>query len=266
MRKADPRCLLSPTNTSTGKKKKALLASEMEDHLSAEVTTLKFIELMTDDLIDALDQMGTKHDDDLADEVTAVRDVLMGSSNHHEKDTSADSTASSTGTIIVDHNGAQRQESFDGNFWGGGSAAAGSTKRHGKGNEDSPPPPLPPLPGGASEDHQHAREGTESPTEKIVAKLEDDNVFRVHLVTSGGPSALGASGGGGGDGTKLHFAGGVELFRAARRLVSLKKKRFTLDGFDLDLSYVTDNIIAMGFPSDGAEGVYRNPKDEVVRL
>ena len=99
-----------------------------------------------------------------------------------------------------------------------------------------------------------------------MARLDDENVFRIHGNHSTGSDPPSSSTGAGTDGTKIHFAGGVELFRAARRLVSLKKKRFTLDGFDLDLSYVTENIIAMGFPSDGAEGVYRNPKDEVVRL
>ncbi|CAM9390789.1 unnamed protein product, partial [Ectocarpus fasciculatus] len=48
-----------------------------------------------------------------------------------------------------------------------------------------------------------------------------------------------------------------------RSLVSKKKKRFTEDGFDLDLSYITPRIIAMGFPSTGVEGIYRNPLTEV---
>ena len=32
-----------------------------------------------------------------------------------------------------------------------------------------------------------------------------------------------------------------------RRLVSKKKKRFELHGYDLDLTYVTPRIIAMGY-------------------
>lgn len=51
-----------------------------------------------------------------------------------------------------------------------------------------------------------------------------------------------------------------------RGLVSKKKKRFQEDGFDLDLTYVTDQLIAMGFPSVGAEAAYRNPLPEVQRF
>ena len=49
-----------------------------------------------------------------------------------------------------------------------------------------------------------------------------------------------------------------------RHLVSKKKRRFKAGGFDLDLAYITERIIAMGFPSEGTEGVYRNPMSEVV--
>ncbi len=51
-----------------------------------------------------------------------------------------------------------------------------------------------------------------------------------------------------------------------RSLVSKKKIRYTKDGYDLDLTYITPRIIAMGFPSTGREASYRNPMPEVQRF
>mmetsp|Transcript_12867 Transcript_12867/g.43584 ORF Transcript_12867/g.43584 Transcript_12867/m.43584 type:complete len:377 (+) Transcript_12867:134-1264(+) len=48
-----------------------------------------------------------------------------------------------------------------------------------------------------------------------------------------------------------------------RRAVSKKKRRFMLDGVDLDLSYVTPRVIAMAMPATGVKTVFRNPLPRV---
>eukprot|EP01062_Namystynia_karyoxenos_P013840 TRINITY_DN14969_c0_g1_i2.p1 TRINITY_DN14969_c0_g1~~TRINITY_DN14969_c0_g1_i2.p1 ORF type:complete len:1293 (+),score=345.50 TRINITY_DN14969_c0_g1_i2:71-3949(+) len=62
----------------------------------------------------------------------------------------------------------------------------------------------------------------------------------------------------------------VTTKRTARKLVrgmvSKNKVRFQEDGFDLDLTYVADRLIAMGFPSTGTEAQYRNPVHQVERF
>ena len=54
--------------------------------------------------------------------------------------------------------------------------------------------------------------------------------------------------------------------KALKQLVSKKKRRYKADGFNLDLSYVTDRVIAMGYPSESMESIYRNSLDEVRRF
>lgn len=63
-----------------------------------------------------------------------------------------------------------------------------------------------------------------------------------------------------------YCVGMAGAFKSMRKMVSKKKKRFTEDGYDLDLTYITPKIIAMGFPSSGREGLYRNPLPEVQKF
>lgn len=51
-----------------------------------------------------------------------------------------------------------------------------------------------------------------------------------------------------------------------KRLVSQNKRRFMSRAFDLDLTYITDRIVAMSLPSMNVEGLYRNPIEKVAEF
>ncbi|XP_057769650.1 phosphatidylinositol 3,4,5-trisphosphate 3-phosphatase and protein-tyrosine-phosphatase PTEN1 [Salvia miltiorrhiza] len=44
-----------------------------------------------------------------------------------------------------------------------------------------------------------------------------------------------------------------------RNLVSKKRRRLLVDGYDLDMTYITDRILAMSFPAERMRAMYRNP-------
>ena len=47
-----------------------------------------------------------------------------------------------------------------------------------------------------------------------------------------------------------------------KRLVSKKKRRLQNEFYDLDMCYITERVIGMGFPSTGCESFYRNSLEE----
>lgn len=49
------------------------------------------------------------------------------------------------------------------------------------------------------------------------------------------------------------------LTRFMRNLVSKKRRRMLIAGYDLDMSYITDRILAMSFPAESMRAMYRNP-------
>ena len=51
-----------------------------------------------------------------------------------------------------------------------------------------------------------------------------------------------------------------------KRLVSKQKRRFHDSDFDLDMSYITEKVIAMGFPSTGVQALYRNSLADIIKF
>jgi hypothetical protein len=66
----------------------------------------------------------------------------------------------------------------------------------------------------------------------------------------------------------LQIRGPFGMFDYVRSMVSQEKLRYKMDGFDLDLRYITPSMIAMGYPADRSfvERLSRNHIDEIVRI
>lgn len=56
------------------------------------------------------------------------------------------------------------------------------------------------------------------------------------------------------------------ILNSVREKVSADRKRFIDGKYNLDLAYVTPSIIAMGFPAEGLEAVWRNHIDQVSEM
>jgi len=56
------------------------------------------------------------------------------------------------------------------------------------------------------------------------------------------------------------------MANSIKTLVSKKKRRFIEDGYNLDLTYISDRVIAMGYPSENLESMYRNKLEDVRNL
>ena len=56
------------------------------------------------------------------------------------------------------------------------------------------------------------------------------------------------------------------VVKGVRQRISENKRRFQVDGYDLDLTYILTNVIAMSFPSKGTKALYRNKIDNVAKF
>ncbi len=57
-----------------------------------------------------------------------------------------------------------------------------------------------------------------------------------------------------------------KVLTAVRERVSADKSRYSDSKYDLDLSYITDRVIAMAYPASGFEATYRNSIAEVAAM
>ena len=65
-------------------------------------------------------------------------------------------------------------------------------------------------------------------------------------------------------GLDLPLKSGInKMIPKIRKMVSGARIRYEKDGFNLDLTYITDRILAMSFPAAGFQAIYRNHIDTV---
>ena len=91
---------------------------------------------------------------------------------------------------------------------------------------------------------------------KTKTKMFGDKLVKVNLDSLEDTLDFKSSG----DEKLLNNTGDAKLAKANifKRLVSKKKRRLQTEYFDLDMAYITERIIGMGFPATGTETIYRN--------
>jgi len=62
------------------------------------------------------------------------------------------------------------------------------------------------------------------------------------------------------------WQGKRSLNKAVRNVVTENKMRYTQDGWDLDLAYITDRVMVMSLPAWDYRSLYRNHIDDVARF
>lgn len=67
-------------------------------------------------------------------------------------------------------------------------------------------------------------------------------------------------------GITASVAAGVLGISFIRSLVSKKRRRLAAAGYDLDMSYITDRLLAMSFPAQNMESLVRNPMWQVQKV
>nr|QWX95812.1 PTEN-like phosphatase [Strongyloides stercoralis] len=60
--------------------------------------------------------------------------------------------------------------------------------------------------------------------------------------------------------------GSGKIYNPLRKIVSQNRRRYVCDDFNLDLTYITDRIIAMGYPAEHSEKFYRNSMEDTKKF
>ncbi|GMF43898.1 unnamed protein product [Phytophthora fragariaefolia] len=120
-------------------------------------------------------------------------------------------------------------------------------------NTFEPPPAPPPSPASQSSSSTQSTR-SRRPDLKIDSQLDPQPAS--FMSPSSSPSSSPTS-------PRRHTGG---LANHLKHLVSKEKRRFSSDGFDLDLTYVTRKLVALGYPAEKIEGIYRNHYRDVFRF